>query len=125
MRLAVRTTFMIPAAAPSPRNTTISSGAVPRQPVERPADEPPYRHPGHELDTEPERLAERGPVALGFRAWGRCMPGLSLRQLLAKAVEPLPNSSGVTAALLATGLFFGSGHWLCSIPGEASGPAGP
>jgi putative addiction module component (TIGR02574 family) len=44
---------------------------------------------------------------------------LSLRELLAKSVEPPPNSVGVTAARLAAGLVFGSGHWHCSISGRA------
>ncbi len=85
MRLAVRTTFMIPAAAPKPEKHHHQERRRAEKPVERPADEAPNRHAGHQLDAEPERLAERGPLALRFRPWGRCMPGLSLRQLLAKS----------------------------------------
>jgi hypothetical protein len=47
------------------------------------------------------------------------MPVLGLLQLVAKRVEPPPNLIGVTAAILAAGLFLGSGHWHCSISGKA------
>jgi hypothetical protein len=47
------------------------------------------------------------------------MPALRFLELFAKGVEPPPNLVGVAAALLATGLIIGSGHWHCSISGKA------
>ena len=47
------------------------------------------------------------------------MPVLRFQEVFAKPVEPPPNLVGVTTAMLAAGLFFGSGHWRCSISGKA------
>jgi hypothetical protein len=40
-------------------------------------------------------------------------------ELPLESVEPLPNSVWAAAALRASGLIFGSGHWRCSISGKA------
>ena len=70
------------------------------------------------FDAKLERLAECGSLARRRGHGSFMVPGVGPRKLLAKSVEPLPNSVGVTAVSFAAGLVFGSGHWRCSIPGE-------
>jgi hypothetical protein len=49
------------------------------------------------------------------------VPETGCRDPLLKRVEAPPNALSVTAARRATGLFFGSGHWHCSVSGRARG----
>ena len=71
-----------------------------QQAVEPPADEKPDSDARDQLDTEPERLAERGALARRRLRVSRPMPALGLAELFAKGVEPPPNFVGSRGRLL-------------------------